>query len=97
MQPRPLVLVGRSVTVKTIDAQPEYFTDVHRTWIGRRGRVHAIVPTGDRDNPLVKVGFDEGTQIVFYRLSELDVDPDAALEQPRKHGERASHLPKRDR
>jgi hypothetical protein len=91
---KPLVLVGRTVTVKPVEVQPEYFTDVHRAAIGRSGRVHAIVPTGDRANPLVKVGFDEGTRIVFYRLSELVVDPDAALEEPRKHGERASHLPK---
>jgi hypothetical protein len=91
---KPGVLVGRTVTVKVVDVQPDYFTDVHRAGIGEAGRVHAVVPTGDRDNPLVKVGFDDGTRIVFYRLSELDVDPEAQLEEPRKHGVRASHLPK---
>ena len=93
---KPGVLVGRTVTVKPVDAQPDYFTEVHRAAIGQRGRVHAIVPTADRDNPLVKVGFDEGTRIVFYRLSELDVDADTPLPEPRKHGVRASHLPKLD-
>jgi hypothetical protein len=91
---KPGVLVGRTVTVKAVDVQPDYFTDVHRAAIGQRGRVHAIVPTSDRDNPLVKVGFDDGTRIVFYRFSELDVDPDAPPEEPRRHGVRASHLPK---
>jgi hypothetical protein len=91
---KPFVLVGRTVTVRSVDVQPDYFTDVHRAAIGRTGRVHAIVPTSDRANPLVKVGFDEGTRIVFYRLSELYVDADAPFEEPRKHGERASHLPK---
>ena len=67
MQPRPLVLVGRSVSVIASGPQPDYFTDVHRAFIGRSGRVHAIVPTDDRANPLVKFGFDEGTQIVIYR------------------------------
>jgi hypothetical protein len=91
---KPGVLVGRIVTVKAVEVQPDYFTDVHRAAIGQRGRVHAIVPTSDRDDPLVKVGFDDGTRIVFYRLADLDVDPDAPLPEPRKHGERASHLPK---
>jgi hypothetical protein len=91
---KPRALVGRTVTVKAVDVQPDYFTDVHRAAIGQRGRVHAIVPTSDRDDPLVKVGFDDGTRIVFYRLTDLDVDPDAPLPEPRKHGVRASHLPK---
>lgn len=91
---KPTVLVGRSVTVRSVEPRPAYYTDVHRAWIGRSGRVHAIVPTADRANPLVKVGFVDGTQIVFYRLTELDVDSVAPLEQPKKHGARGSHLPK---
>jgi hypothetical protein len=86
--------VGKSVSVRHVASEPEYFTDVHRQWIGKSGRVHAVVPSVPRDNPLVKVGFDEGTQIVFFRLSDLDVHADAAPEHPRKHGERGSHLPK---
>lgn len=93
---KPFVLIGRIVTVKAMDVQPDYFTDVHRAAVGQRGRVHAVVRTSDRDNPLVKVGFDDGERIVFYRLTELDVDPDAPLAEPRKHGVRASHLPKPD-
>jgi hypothetical protein len=91
---KPNVLVGRSVTVRD-GPQPEYFTEKHRAWIGRSGRVHAVVAGPERDNPLVKVGFDEGTQIVFYRLAELDVDAETPLENPKHHGERGSHLPKR--
>lgn len=91
---RPKVLVGRSVTVHSRDVEPAYFTDVHRAWIGKVGRVHAVVP-GDGGDPLVKVGFEEGTQIVFYRLADLRVDPDD-LETPKKHGVRGSHLPELD-
>lgn len=90
--PRSGVLVGRAVTIRASDPQPPYFTDVHRNRIGKTGRVHAIVPALPRDNPLVKVGFDEGTEIVFYRLSELEVH-DADPQNPRKHGQRGSHLP----
>jgi hypothetical protein len=86
------VLVGRTVTVRALGDDRAYFTDAHRAWIGRSGRIHAVVP-GDRDNPLIKVGFEEGTKIVFYRLADLDVDRDAQLEAPRKHGSRGSHLP----
>jgi len=87
------VLVGRAVTIRASNPPPPYFTDVHRSWIGKTGRVHAIVPAIPRDNPLVKVGFDEGTEIVFYRLSELDVHEDTPPQDPRKHGQRGSHLP----
>ena len=93
MDDRPGVLVGRFVTVRATQPEPGYFTDVHRRWVGASGRVHAVVPGQQRENPLVKVGFDEGTQIVFYRLIDLDVDRDAPLKQPKKHGERGSHLP----
>ncbi|HME81948.1 MAG TPA: hypothetical protein VKF82_07705 [Candidatus Eremiobacteraceae bacterium] len=89
------VLVGRSVSVRARDVEPEYFTDVHRAWVGHAGRVHAIVP-GGADNPLIKVGFADGTQIVFYRLADLDVDRAGELDTPKRHGERASHLPKLD-
>lgn len=92
---KPNVLVGRSVTVLPHDAEPAYFTDVHRSWVGQTGRVHAVV-AGDRDDPLVKVGFEEGTQIVFFRLTDLRVDTDAGLEAPKKHGVRGSHLPELD-
>jgi hypothetical protein len=91
---KPGVLVGRSVIVRANADEPEYYTDVHRTRVGQEGRVHAIVPTDDRANPLVKVGFDEGAQIVFYRLADLEVDPDAGLDLSKKHGVRGSHLPK---
>ena len=91
---KPKALVGRTVTVRQ-GTQPDYFTDAHRQWIGRSGRVHAVVAGDDRVNPLVKVGFEEGTRVVFFRLSELDVDPDSPLENPRRHGQRASHLPQR--
>jgi hypothetical protein len=89
------VLVGKSVTVRSPDVEPKYFTDVHRARVGQTGRVHAVV-AGDRDDPLVKVGFEEGTQIVFYRLADLSVDHDAEPETPKRHGVRASHLPKLD-
>ncbi len=87
------VLVGRPVSVRQRDIEPEYFTDVHRAWVGHTGRVHAVVP-GDKDDPLVKVGFADGTQIVFYRLSDLDVDRHGELDTSKKHGARGSHLPK---
>jgi hypothetical protein len=87
------VLVGKAVSVRHTHPQPDYFTDVHRLWIGKSGRVHAVVASAPRDNPLVKVGFDEGTQIVFFRLSELDVHAESISEPPRKHGKRGSHLP----
>jgi len=87
------VLVGKPVSVRRTRQLPDYFTAVHRSWIGKTGRVHAVVPSVPRDNPLVKVGFDEGTQIVFFRLSELEVHAQTELEAPRKHGKRGSHLP----
>jgi hypothetical protein len=86
------VLVGRAVTVRANGDDRAYFTDAHRAWIGRTGRVHAVV-AGDRDNPLIKVGFEDGTKIVFYRLADLDVDREAQREDPKKHGARGSHLP----
>ena len=64
MEDRPGVLVGRSVTVRATQPEPAYYTDVHRRWIGSSGRVHAVVPGQPRENPLVKVGFEDGTQIV---------------------------------
>jgi len=94
MMERPGVLVGRTVIVKAAVVEPEYFTDVHRAAIGQRGRVHAIVPTADRDDPLVKVGFDDGTRIIFYRRADLEMEADEPLAEPRKHGVRESHLPK---
>ncbi len=89
------MLVGRSVAVRDTQPEPAYFTDRHRRFVGKSGRVHAIVASAPRGNPLVKVGFDEGTQIVFFRLSDLAIGADAPPERPRKHGERGSHLPKR--
>jgi hypothetical protein len=90
---RRAVLVGRSVAVRESDPEPAYFTDVHRRWIGSTGRVHAVVPGLPRENPLVKVGFEDGTQIVFYRLADLDVHDPSSIETPKKHGKRGSHLP----
>ena len=90
---RRTVLVGRSVAVREPDPEPAYFTDVHRRWIGSTGRVHAVVPGEPRENPLVKVGFEDGTQIVFYRLADLDVHDSSSIETPKKHGTRGSHLP----
>jgi hypothetical protein len=90
---RPGVLVGKSAAVRIADRQPAYFTDVHRQWIGKTGRIHAIVPSAPRDNPLVKVGFDDGRQIVFFRLADLEVATQTPPELPRKHGKRGSHLP----
>jgi hypothetical protein len=92
---RPKVLVGRSVSVRATHPEPSYFTDVHRRWIGSTGRVHAVVPGQPRENPLIKVGFEDGTQIVFYRLADLDIDADAGPRDDahKKHGKRGSHLP----
>ena len=90
---RPGVLVGKPVSVRPTHQPPDYFTDVHRRWIGKTGRVHAVVASVPRDNPLVKVGFDEGTQIVFFRLRDLDVHTKSTAETSRKHGKRGSHLP----
>src|SRR5579864_3430599 len=87
-----LKLVGATVAVKAQADTPAYFTPVHQQWIGKTGRVHAIVPGSTRDNPLVKVGFEGGTRIVFFRLHDLDVQPEE-LENPRHHGKRGSHLP----
>jgi hypothetical protein len=90
---RPKVLVGRSVSVRATDPEPSYFTDVHRRWIGSTGRVHAVIPGQPRENPLVKVGFEDGTQIVFFRLADLDVDTGTTGDTKKKHGKRGSHLP----
>jgi hypothetical protein len=78
------VLVGRAVTVRPRNPLPTYFTQTHRRWIGASGRVHAVVP-GDRENPLVKVGFEDGTRIVFFRLLDLEVDEQSPLHNVR-HG-----------
>jgi hypothetical protein len=90
---RPKVLVGRSVSVREAVPEPSYFTDVHRRWIGSTGRVHAVVPGQPRENPLVKVGFEDGSEIVFFRLEDLDVDTGAPEDLRKKHGIRGSHLP----
>ncbi|MBV8164531.1 MAG: hypothetical protein JOZ91_09700 [Candidatus Eremiobacteraeota bacterium] len=88
-----LRLVGKAATVRDPQPQPRYFTDVHRESIGKTGRVHAIVPSVPKDDPLVKVGFDEGTHIVFFRLADLDVHDAVPAQHPPKHGRRGSHLP----
>ena len=93
MNDRPGVLVGKSVTVRTDSPEPAYFTAVHRRFAGRTGRVHAVVPAVPRENPLVKVGFDDGTAIAFFRLRDLDIDHEARPSDPKKHGKRGSHLP----
>jgi hypothetical protein len=93
MQNRPTVLVGKTVAVRAGGAEPAYYTDVHRRHVGDVGVVHAIVPAQPRDNPLVKVKFGPDDQIVFFRLSELEVDRDEPGEAPTRHGRRASHLP----
>jgi hypothetical protein len=90
---RPGVLVGKSAAVRTADRQPAYFTNIHRQCIGKTGRIHAVVPSVPRDNPLVKVGFDDGKHIVFFRLADLEVTPQTPSDPPRKHGKRGSHLP----
>lgn len=92
MQQRKGVLVGCAVSVREQGPQRSYFTDLHRRWVGKAGRVHAVVPGSSRDNPLVKVGFEGGTHIVFYRLADLVVHR-AEPPAPEKHGKRGSHLP----
>jgi hypothetical protein len=93
LQNRPTVLVGKTVTVRHSEVEPSYFTDVHRSRVGGAGVVHAVVPAQPRDNPLIKVKFGPDDQIVFFRLSELDVRHDEPAETPQQHGKRASHLP----
>jgi hypothetical protein len=88
-------LVGLAATVRPVHPQPSYFTALHRSVVGKTGRVHAIVPTAHKSDPLVKVGFDEGTQIVFFHLADLEIHDDRAPEHPQRHGRRGSHLPKR--
>ena len=92
MNDRPGVLVGKSVTVRAGGPEPDYFTAVHRQYAGRTGRVHAVVPAEPRENPLVKVGFDDGTKIAFFRLTDLIVDREAESAIPVRHGKRGSHL-----
>lgn len=58
--------------------------------------MHAVVPALPRDNPLVKVKFGSEDQIVFFRLSELDVRHEEPAEAPQQHGKRASHLPQNE-
>jgi len=87
------VLVGRAATVRSVEREPAYFTAAHRRFVGQTGRIHAIVASG-RADPLVKVGFGEPQRIVFFRLSDLDVDRERGLPQPVKHGARGSHLPR---
>ena len=94
MTDRPGVLVGKTVVVRSPDKVPAYFGDLHRVYVGSTGVVHAIVATEPRDNPLVKVKFPPGDRIVFFRLSELDVQVDAPSAPGERHGTRASHLPK---
>lgn len=84
------------MTVRVSEVEPQYFTDVHRRRIGAIGVVHAIVPAQPRDNPLVKVKFGSEDQIVFFRLSELDVLTEEPAAHPERHGTRASHLPPSD-
>ena len=96
MEERKGVLVGRTVAIRRHRTDPAYFTDVHRRWIGKSGRVHAVA-AGSKDNPLVKVGFEGGTKIVFFRLADLEVRRDEPLPPPEKHGMRGSHLPKNAR
>jgi hypothetical protein len=87
------VLVGKSVTIRADGPEPDYFTAVHRLFAGKTGRVHAVVPAEPRENPLVKVGFDDGSKIAFFRLSDLIVDREAESATPVRHGKRGSHLP----
>ena len=93
MDNRPKVLVGRSVSVRESLPEPSYFTDVHRRWIGSTGRVHAVVPGQPRENPLVNFGLEDGSEIVFFRLADLDVDTGAPDDLRKKHGKRGSHIP----
>lgn len=92
-KPRSAVLVGKAVTIREPNPRPSYFTAAHDRWIGKTGRVHAVVAAASKENPLIKVGFNEGTQIVFFHLKDLDVHGEVTLEEPRRHGERGSHLP----
>jgi len=95
MQDRPKAIVGLTAIVRAMNAEPAYFTDIHRRYVGTEGVVHAIVPAVPRDNPFVKLKFPPDDRVVFFRLSELDVrEPDKPVEHSR-HGERSSHLPKR--
>ena len=87
-----LKIVGKLATVKSHVKAPSYFTPVHERWIGKTGRVHAVVAGAPRDNPLVKLGFEDGTQIVFFRLADLELH-DAPAQHPVRHGKRGSHLP----
>ncbi|MBC5809117.1 MAG: hypothetical protein ACR2KS_08375 [Candidatus Eremiobacter antarcticus] len=87
-------LVGRTVSVIDKEPAPSYFQAIHHTCAGKTGRVHAIVPGSLRANPLVKVGFDDGSRIVFFRLEDLTVHEDAPPVHPPKHGKRGSHLPR---
>ncbi|MDQ6781419.1 MAG: hypothetical protein M3Z37_09755 [Candidatus Eremiobacteraeota bacterium] len=87
-----LKLVGSTVTVKSQQTPPAYFTARHRAWVGKSGRVHAVIPGEPRDNPLLKVGFSDGSQIVFFRLADLEVQAEP-LRNPLRHGKRGSHLP----
>src|SRR5579872_136183 len=91
-KPASGVLVGRNVTIRRSTPEPPYYTDVHRRRVGETGRVHAIVAGASKKDPLVKVGFEDGTTIVFFRLSEIDVRDDGEVER-RQHGKRGSHLP----
>jgi len=86
-------LVGASVTIKPHEKLPPHFTGRHAERIGQTGRVHAVVADKSSSDPLVKVGFAEGTQIVFFRLSDLEIAADEPLLNPRRHGARGSHLP----
>jgi len=94
MNERPKSIVGMAALVRASGDEPPYYTDVHREHVGATGIVHAIVAAVPRENPLVKVKFPPDDQIVFFRLSELDVrDPNEPVKHE-KHGDRASHLPK---
>ncbi|HLW36973.1 MAG TPA: hypothetical protein VKR99_00955 [Candidatus Eremiobacteraceae bacterium] len=88
-----LKLVGATVTVTPHEQTPAYFTPLHKEWIGKDGRVHAVLAGERRDDPLVKVGFADGTRIVFFRLADLTVHADEPLANPPRHGKRGSHLP----
>ena len=93
MTDRPKSIVGLPASVRAPDAEPAYFTDVHRGYVGSTGVVHAIVPAIPRDNPLVKIKFPPDDKIVFFRLSELEIrHPDEPVKHE-KHGDRGSHLP----
>jgi hypothetical protein len=72
-------IVGRWATVRAPSEERAHFGERHRRWIGERGRVHAVV--GDRrgGEPLIKLRFADDS-IVFYRLSDLDIDESEAPE-----------------